>query len=616
MIDKKHFRFYSNIETTYGNITSISYEDAILKAKDQETYLNLVKEENILINIFNEDIKTKPYFDINKTTKNNQNITLLFEHPISKDTLQKAIASYPKPKHIQVKPKFNIEQTNTIESFEAHDFVKNTVPIIMELLDENTNTDRIYALIRNMPNLEEDILKLANNAYSNKGIEINDIKSAIIRLGLLRIRKLTIEAISRESVLYYKDELKDLSELETALILQTAIFDKVCQMISVSTNRIYDLLILSMIDGLLIIIDFLNKNNDTQTNTTHTIKSQILNMSKSPSKLYSYVSRIFEKDTFGKDVIRLNKEYFDRVFYGFEDFIKAIIIGYNSYTPIYRYNSLEKLNVNDNTFKIAFPIYISILGTKFVLQNDQRSALIMANRLSRFGIDKLKLSSFLKTCINEANLTLKDLGIQKEISTYLKNIDYKASIDDKKTDKAQDNTIAILQEFYTSFINIITTQKRVCVRYEDKAYTMDKIERLINYISQTQEGVLGIIDLKTFEMPPYEDLSFFDVLILKDIDQIKDVGKLKALLKQFEGYIVLSLRNDIDLESTNRELFNEIFDFSIDFPSYMNDDELYQDTIKSAKTLIKNDFGIDVDMTHNDKLDFKSIIRQIIKDIK
>ena len=117
-------------------------------------------------------------------------------------------------------------------------------------------------------------------------------------------------------------------------------------------------------------------------------------------------------------------------------------------------------------------------------------------------------------------------------------------------------------------------------------------------------------------MPPYEDLSFFDVLILKDIDQIKDVGKLKALLKQFEGYIVLSLRNDIDLESTNKELFNEIFDFSIDFPSYMNDDELYQDTIKSAKTLIKNDFGIDVDMTHNDKLDFKSIIRQIIKDIK
>jgi hypothetical protein len=124
MTDKKHFRFYSNIETTYGNITSISYEDAILKAKDQETYLNLVKEKNILINIFNEDIKTKPYFDINKTTTNNQNITLLFEHPISKDTLQKAIASYPKPKHIQVKPKFNIEQTNTIESFEAHDFVK------------------------------------------------------------------------------------------------------------------------------------------------------------------------------------------------------------------------------------------------------------------------------------------------------------------------------------------------------------------------------------------------------------------------------------------------------------------------------------------------------------
>jgi len=33
-------------------------------------------------------------------------------------------------------------------------------------------------------------------------------------------------------------------------------------------------------------------------------------------------------------MIKLNKEYFEKVFYGFDDFIKSIIIGYNTYAPI------------------------------------------------------------------------------------------------------------------------------------------------------------------------------------------------------------------------------------------------------------------------------------------
>jgi len=116
---------------------------------------------------------------------------------------------------------------------------------------------------------------------------------------------------------------------------------------------------------------------------------------------------------------------------------------------------------------------------------------------------------------------------------------------------------------------------------------MLKIENLINFIKETQKCVLGVIDLNTFEIPSYEDISFLDILVLKDIDNIEDIGKLKAILDSFEGYIIMTLRNDIDLETTNNGLFNIIVEFTIEFPSYMEDDELYADLIKSAKKLVK-----------------------------
>jgi len=601
---RKHFRFYTHIDTLYGIIRNISYEGALLELSGQDTLNTILKDTYISINILGEELKAKIVLDNLKSEENL--IGLIFEKSISKETLQKAIKLYKKPTRIKKEPKFKIEN-DSIESFEAHDFVKSVMPIIMELIDENTNVDKLYALIRNMPLLEEDILKIANNAYSSKGIEVKDIKTAIIRLGLTRIRDFTMKAISKEAITDYKDELKDLTEIEQMLILQTAIFDNICHIACTQKSRFYDLLMLSIIDGLLIILNFLNKNNYID------MKSQILNIVKIPSKLYSYISRVFEKDAFGKDMISLNALYFEKVFHSFEDFTKSIIIGYSSYVPYYKYSTIKKLSISKQAINLSFAIHLSILGVKFILQNNEKAGFIMQNRLSRFGIDSIKFSSFLKDAIKDANLTIRDLGLQKEISSSISKPTYAPNIEDENTKEQTKLEIPkTLQDFYTIFSQTITKLKRVCVRYEDKAYTILKIENLINFIPQTQKGILGVIDLNTFETPSYEDISFLDVLMLKDIDQIEDVGKLKAILDGFEGYIVLTLRNDIDLELIHKELFNTITDFTIDFPSYMEDDELYDNLIKSAKTLFKRDFNVDKDININDKYDFKSILRLLI----
>jgi HDOD domain. len=634
--NRKHLRFYTHIETQYGIIKNISYQGALIELSSQDILKTLLENDNFSINILGEEVKAKVVLDNINQVKNSKDrgiiVGIVFEKPISKDTLQKAIKLHKKPEHIRKEPKFKIE-IDTLEAFEAHDFIKGVMPIIMELTDENTNVDKIYALIRNMPKLEEDILKIANNAYSNKGIDIKDIKSAIIRLGLSRIRDFTLKAISKEAITEYKDELKELTEIEKILILQTAIFDNICQIACTQRSRFYDLLVLSMIDGLLIVIDFLNKNKYND------IKTQILNLVKTPSKLYSYISRIFEKDTFGKDMIKLNKEYFEKVFYGFDDFIKSIIIGYNTYAPYYKYSTTNKLQISKQAINLSFTIHLSILGTKFIMQNDEKAGFIMLNRLNRFGIDSIKFSSFLKNIINDANLTIRDLGVSKEVchrhfselskgyassldskcdnitlSTSIQKINYIPNIEGENAKEQTKIEIPnTLQNFYNIFTQTLTKLKRVCVRYEDKAYTMLKIENLINFIKETQKGVLGVIDLNTFEIPSYEDISFLDILVLKDIDNIEDIGKLKAILDSFEGYIIMTLRNDIDLETINNGLFNIIVEFTIEFPSYMEDDELYADLIKSTKNLLKKDFGINQEIASEDlRYDLKSIVRKAI----
>ena len=76
----------------------------------------------------------------------------------------------------------------------------------------------------------------------------------------------------------------------------------------------------------------------------------------------------------------------------------------------------------------------------------------------------------------------------------------------------------------------------------------------------------------------------------------------------------MTLRNDIDLETINNGLFNIIVEFTIEFPSYMEDDELYADLIKSTKNLLKKDFGINQEIASEDlRYDLKSIVRKAIE---
>ncbi len=593
------FSFYTNIQTSMGVIKRISYDKILLKAKNQEEYIKIASEVILEINILDKVIKVKPSPE---TDPQNLLTWLLTEETIPKDIIQKAIDAYLKPIHIKKEPKFKIESKD-IEEFESNDFIKTIMPFILELFDENTNADKIYNLMRNLIELQEDILKLANSAYLDKGVEIKDVKSAIVRLGLSRFRDYALKAISKESLEYMKNNSQELQNLEVALILQSAIFDNIYQLIFVNAQRIYDFIILSMMDGFLILLNFLSKQGNSEISDLKSLMPKII---QKPDLMYSYISRIVEKDDFGKDVLMIDKEYLAKIFGGSIDAINTvngIIAGYNTFEPMYRLRALNKYTLDKYIVRIAFAVYLSILGVKFILEDDKKSGVILGNRLKRFGLDSFL--SFLNKCIMDANTTLRDLGIKKEIYKISSRPEFEFSLQEK--DEKLPNA---LTEFYANFTNYIKN-KRVCIRYEDEEYMLIKLQKVINFLNGTRFGSLCIIDLNTFSLPTYEDISFCDVIVLKNIDNIKDIGILDGILKNFEGYLILTLRNDVDLFQTNKPLFDRISDITIDFPSYMEDKNLYNDVIKEAKALFNQEFKTMPDLVIDNMYDFKSLIRLI-----
>lgn len=604
MSDAMHFIFYTNIDTKIGIIKFISYDRAFLKARDQEVYQNIFNKIITEINIFDTIYEFEPLEYDNNTKE--AVLWILFKESLTEDIIKKAISLYQKPIHISKSPKFKIETTN-LEEFEAHDFVKGVMPLIMELFDENTNVDKIYSLIVGMPSLQEDILALVNSAYLNKGIEIKDIKSAIVRIGLSRFRDFTLRSISKEALQKLEEEPKNLYDLEATLILQTSIFDNLCSLICSDVKRTYDFIILSMMDGFLIILDYLSKQNQEDALNLQNLMLKII---KKPSLIYSYITRLVEKDNFGKDILSIDKEYLSKVFgYSFQaiDTINAIIIGYSTFEPMYSFETIEKINVLKQTIKMGFALYLSILGTKFILEDDKRSGLIMQHRLERFGLGSFL--AFLNKCILDANTTLRDLGIKKEIYKVSSRPDYEFSLSENNRELPK-----ALKDFYANFI-VKIRQRKLCIRYEDYKYTMIKLEKAINFLKETQKGSINIFDLNVCELPSYEDLSFLDIVIISNIDRVEDVGKFKSILKNFEGYLILTLRNDLDLEKENKVLFDEIKDLTIDFPSYMEDIDMYNDMVETAKDMFSGYLDVSTYVSLDKRYDLKSLMRLMLDNI-
>lgn len=112
MNNRKHLRFYTHIETQYGIIKNISYQGALIELSSQDILKTLLENDNFSINIIGEEVKAKAVLDNINQVKHSKDrstpgdrgilvnrgmlVRIVFEKPISKDTLQKAIKLHKK----------------------------------------------------------------------------------------------------------------------------------------------------------------------------------------------------------------------------------------------------------------------------------------------------------------------------------------------------------------------------------------------------------------------------------------------------------------------------------------------------------------------------------------
>jgi hypothetical protein len=186
----------------------------------------------------------------------------------------------------------------------------------------------------------------------------------------------------------------------------------------------------------------------------------------SSPRIYSEISRIYENNNFGRDLLSINKYYFENKMGMFKDLYDGYILAHLILNPSYTFSNDIKLVLSQRKLIFSFLIYLSFIATQFILDKDRESGVGLMNLLRRAGMDQNKIMDFLNDSLSDANNVLKDLGLSGTIRSgslpqssfkiegYLqKNIHFKYLIKSFKD------------------FSVMKSIKRMALRYEDEAYT-------------------------------------------------------------------------------------------------------------------------------------------------
>ena len=136
----------------------------------------------------------------------------------------------------------------------------------------------------------------------------------------------------------------------------------------------------------------------------------------------------------------------------------------------------------------------------------------------------------------------------------------------------------------------------MAVRYEDEAYAHFILNKFIVIDTYgLNSNVCCVIPCKNISDNELYlgDFSFFDLIILKDIDKLSSSHRndLLKLWNSFEGKIIATFSNYSFLDFDNEDLYRLLKDHIVDFPSYFSNEKIYEKMIDHAAGHLKPYMG-------------------------
>ncbi len=538
----------------FGEVLDISKAGAAIKKVDVDE----IKKESIDIELENVEVKAK----IRRQTL--KEVGVNFEDEINtEEIIEKHIK---KPKKYMFKKssyvsKIDFDEDDTLEK------IKAVINLMLELDDPNSSVEKFRPHIEALPALREKILKKANTVESAAKSKIENITSAITRIGFEETKKIVYDYINAQISLS-NENFTNFEHYEFYNILKSSIFKKLAPLFSFRDIRSEGRSLLTTdIIGIELLINMAPKG--------------FKNIYKSPKELYSYISRVYEEKIFGVNFLEVNKEYFVNRLGLFKYLYDGYILAHLSRHPHLELNNHFGITLSSRKLRFSYIAYLTILALEFILSKDKRSGIVFLNRLKRFGFDSSKAISFLNETIFEANEILEKLEVENKI----RPVSYpNIALGIEKSFGKELHISAFIEKMdYVSKNNI----NRVAFRYEDSLCAMKFIDAAINSLEfnfyDMPFCVVPSQNLKDDDLK-LETFNGFDLVIFKDIEKLHNslMTDFLKLWKDFEGKIFVTYSAYSMIDFKREELHSLFKDYIIEAPSCFDHQYIYKTMLEAA----------------------------------
>lgn len=413
-----------------------------------------------------------------------------------------------------------------------------------------------------------DIVELliheARRASSARHVEIFSIDFAVARLGLESIKKISRDFVHKK-LADMEISLPNFNGYEPFIILKTVIFKRLSHFFGFKDEEGEGSLLLSLeTKGIEILMDLSSADS-----------KDLKDYYTSSSRVYSEISRIFEKNNFGRDLLLINKSYFKKRLGRFDDLYDGYILAHLILNPCYTPDNI-KLTLTKQQLIYAFLVYLTFIAVKYIMDRDKESAILFIHMLKRAGMNDNKITDFLSDSVSEANNVLAKLGLKGNIRTGpLHHDSFKI-----EGYLHRDVHFKYLLKAFDDF-SMLKSVKRMAIRYEDETYTHFILGKLMmaDDIGLNSKAYCVIPCRNISEKELYlEEFIYFDLVILKDVDRLPKchIREFVKLWGSYEGKLIVTFSSSSFLDFDNKALYLLLKDHIVDFPSYFSDKGIYE----------------------------------------
>ncbi len=429
------------------------------------------------------------------------------------------------------------------------------------------------------PSLKDELIARAISSDAGDAGRVADITFAINRLGQDTVRLILRNYVHKR--IFQSGESRSAFEgSETYDILKSVVFRDLCRLFGFPDIQPEGNALLSCETvGVEILVRESNGVLD--------------NYYKSPSRLYSEVSRMYEKSLFGIDPVQINKYYFEKVLGAFEELASGYVLAQNTRNPHYSLPEGIKVSLNKNGLAFSYMAYLTILAVEFLLDRNKESGIVLLRRLKGRGMDSNKVLEFLGKTVSEAKTILKDFAVKGALSMPPLPTD-SLDIGDYFGKSVRDARFEYLLQAFRNF-NLVNS-KRMALRCEDSFYAHFILGKIL---SSDGPG----LNSKAFIVVPcrnvsddqwyVRDFGYFDLLIFKDINKLPafHMSTFLKLWNSFEGQIIVTFSCLDFLDYTNPQLYSLFNSSIVDFPSYYLSHGVYEKMLDHSISYLRPYIG-------------------------